>query len=158
MRCAGGRMATLRPECSPIGRGCRPPGRPTAGIFRLSPRLAGPAAPWLRSGGDSGPYKKGPIRIAGAELGHGALANRRSAPRLRRDQGGRWWLPAHAAEIDNGKFYAQVKAPSRIHDLTSGDLKYRWTETGALDFYRYAHAFDHLYGAFRRRFGVVGYI
>jgi hypothetical protein len=71
---------------------------------------------------------------------------------------GRWWLPAHAAEIDNGEFYAQVKAPSRVRDLTSGDLKYRWTETGALDFYRYAHAFDHLYGAFRRSIGVVSYI
>ncbi len=71
---------------------------------------------------------------------------------------GRWWLPAHASTIDNGEFYAQVKAPSRVRDLTSGDLKYRWTETGAQDFYRYAHAFDHLYGAFRRRFGVVGYI
>ncbi|MBE0567950.1 MAG: hypothetical protein IH621_18495 [Krumholzibacteria bacterium] len=71
---------------------------------------------------------------------------------------GRWWLPAQAASIDNGEFYAQVKAPSRVRDLTSGDLKYRWTETGALDFYRYAHAFDHLYGAFRRRIGVVEYI
>ncbi|MBE0566459.1 MAG: hypothetical protein IH621_10900 [Krumholzibacteria bacterium] len=71
---------------------------------------------------------------------------------------GRWWLPKDASTIDNGEFYAQVKAPSRVRDLTSGDLKYRWTETGALDFYRYAHAFDHLYGAFRRRIGVVEYI
>ena len=26
--------------------------------------------------------------------------------------------------------------------------------TGALDHYRFAHAFDHLYGVFRRRIGV----
>ncbi len=42
-----------------------------------------------------------------------------------------------------------MNAPSRIRDLTSGDLKYRWTESGALDHYRYAHAYDHLYGGFR---------
>ena len=34
----------------------------------------------------------------------------------------------------------------------------RWTETGALDHYRFAHAFDHLYGAFHRRMGVVTFI
>jgi len=67
----------------------------------------------------------------------------------------RWWLPKDAASIDGGEFYAQLKAPSRVRDLTSGELKYRWTETGALDHYRFAHAFDHLYGAFRRRIGVV---
>lgn len=33
--------------------------------------------------------------------------------------------------------------------------RYRWTETGALDHYRYAHAFDHLYGAFRLSCGVA---
>jgi len=70
----------------------------------------------------------------------------------------RWWLPTHAATIDNGEFYAQVKAPSRVRDLTSSDLKYRWTESGALDHYRYAHAFDHLYGAFRRTPGIVVYV
>jgi len=73
-----------------------------------------------------------------------------------REQG--WWLPIDAGTIDGGEFYAQLKAPSRVRDLTSGELKYRWTETGALDHYRFAHAFDHLYGAFRRRMGVVTFI
>jgi hypothetical protein len=70
----------------------------------------------------------------------------------------RWWLPRDAGCIDGGEFYAQLKAPSRVRDLTSGELRYRWTETGALDHYRFAHAFDHLYGAFRKTFGVVEYI
>lgn len=61
----------------------------------------------------------------------------------------RLWLPRDAGCIDGGEFYAQLKAPSRVRDLTTGELRYRWTETGALDHYRYAHAFDHLYGAFR---------
>ena len=59
---------------------------------------------------------------------------------------GRWWLPRDAALIDGGEFYAQLKAPSRVRDLTTGELRYRWTETGALDHYRHAHAFDHLVG------------
>jgi hypothetical protein len=67
----------------------------------------------------------------------------------------RFLLPTDAASIDGGEFYAQLKAPSRVRDLTTGELRYRWTETGALDHYRYAHAFDHLYGAYRRTFGVV---
>jgi hypothetical protein len=33
------------------------------------------------------------------------------------------------------------------------DLRYRWTETGALDHYRHAHALDHLAGVYR---GVLG--
>ena len=70
----------------------------------------------------------------------------------------RIWLPKDAASIDGGEFYAQLKAPSRIRDLASGELKYRWTETGALDHYRYAHAFDHLYGVYRRTFGVVEFV
>ena len=49
----------------------------------------------------------------------------------------------------------RMGSASRVRDLTSGELRYRWTETGALDHYRFAHAFDHLYGAFRRRMGVV---
>ena len=65
----------------------------------------------------------------------------------------RWHIPRDANLIDNGEFYAQLKAPSRVRDLTTGELRYRWTETGALDHYRYAHAFDHLYGAFGWRFG-----
>jgi hypothetical protein len=67
----------------------------------------------------------------------------------------RWWLPRDASCIDGGEFYAQLKAPSRVRDLSTGELRYRWTETGALDHYRYAHAFDHLYGAFRRSCGVL---
>jgi len=67
----------------------------------------------------------------------------------------KWWLPQDAASIDGGEFYAQLKAPSRVRDLSSGELRYRWTETGALDHYRFAHAFDHLYGAHRRFFGSV---
>ena len=66
----------------------------------------------------------------------------------------RIWLPNDAATIDGGEFYAQLKAPSRVRDLTTGELRYRWTETGALDHYRYAHAFDHLYGAYRKTLGV----
>ena len=59
---------------------------------------------------------------------------------------------------DNGEFYSQLKAPSRVRDLSSGELKYRWTETGALDHCRFAYAFDHLYGVYRRTFGVVEYV
>jgi hypothetical protein len=67
----------------------------------------------------------------------------------------RIWLPTDAATIDGGELYAQLKALSRVRDLASGELRYRWTETGALDHYRFAHAFDHLYGAFRNTFGGV---
>jgi hypothetical protein len=35
---------------------------------------------------------------------------------------GRWWLPKDAGTIDGGEFYAQLKAPSRVRDLTSGEL------------------------------------
>ena len=56
----------------------------------------------------------------------------------------RLWLPRDAHLIDGGEFYAQVKAPSRVRDLSTGELRYRWTETGALDYYRHAHAFDHI--------------
>jgi len=31
-------------------------------------------------------------------------------------------------------------------------------ETGALDHYRFAHAFDHLYAVFRRTIGVVLFV
>ena len=57
---------------------------------------------------------------------------------------GRWWLMPAAAEIDDGEFYAQMKAPKRERDLSTGQLRYRWSETGALEHYRHAHAFDHL--------------
>jgi hypothetical protein len=66
-----------------------------------------------------------------------------------------WWVPQDANLIDNGEFYAQLKAPSRVRDMNSGELRYRWTETGALDHYRFAHAYDHLFGAFRKPIGVV---
>lgn len=42
-----------------------------------------------------------------------------------------------------------------MRNLTTGERRYCRTETGALDHYRYAHAFDHLYGAFRRTCGVL---
>ncbi len=70
----------------------------------------------------------------------------------------RWWLPRDAAAIDGGEFYAQLKAPSRIRDISTGELEYRWTETGALDHFRFVHAFDHLYGVFRGTIGVVSFI
>ncbi len=47
--------------------------------------------------------------------------------------------------VDGGES-TQLKAPSRVRDLTTGELRYRWTETGALDHYLHAHAFDHLVG------------
>jgi len=58
----------------------------------------------------------------------------------------RWWLPAGAQEIDGGEFYAQLKAPTRVRDMTTGELRYRWTETGSLDHFRDAQVFDHLAG------------
>ena len=57
---------------------------------------------------------------------------------------GRWWLMPGAGEIDDGEFYAQMKAPKRERDLSTGQLRYRWSETGALDHFRHAHAFDWL--------------
>lgn len=44
---------------------------------------------------------------------------------------------------------------ARQGHLSTGELRYRWTETGALDHYRYAHASYHLYGAFMRACGVL---
>lgn len=64
-------------------------------------------------------------------------------------QGQNWVLPPNAREIDGGEFYAQLKAPTRVRDLTTGELRYRWTETGALDHYRHAHTFDHLAGIYK---------
>lgn len=37
-----------------------------------------------------------------------------------------------------------MKTPKRERDLSAGQLRYRWSETGALEHYRHAHAFDHL--------------
>ena len=70
----------------------------------------------------------------------------------------KWWIRPDSHLIDNGEFYAHMKAPSRVRDLTTGELRYRWTETGALDHYRFAHAFDHLDGAFRKFIGVFDLI
>jgi hypothetical protein len=63
-----------------------------------------------------------------------------------------WLLPVNAREIDGGEFYAQMKAPTRVRDITSGEIRYRWTEVGALDHYRHAHAYDHL-AAEKGRYG-----
>jgi len=42
--------------------------------------------------------------------------------------------------------YAQLKSPVRVRDMSSGELRYRWLETGGLDHYRHAQVFDHLVG------------
>jgi hypothetical protein len=57
---------------------------------------------------------------------------------------GMWWIPPGAREIDNGDFYAQMKAPTRVRDMTDGTLRYRWVESGPLEHYRHAQAFDHI--------------
>jgi len=59
---------------------------------------------------------------------------------------GDWWLPKDAKDIDGGEFYAQLKAPTRVRDMTTGELRYVWQETSGLDHYRHAHAYDHLAG------------
>lgn len=56
----------------------------------------------------------------------------------------RWWLMPGAADIDDGEFFAQMKAPKRERDLSTGQLRFRWSESGALEHFRHAHAFDHL--------------
>jgi hypothetical protein len=33
--------------------------------------------------------------------------------------------------------------------VTTGELRYRWTETGALNHYRHAYTFDHIAGYYR---------
>ncbi len=58
----------------------------------------------------------------------------------------KWWLPPAAQEIENGEFYAQMKATTRVRDLASPELRYRWLETGRQDHFRHAHAFDLLAG------------
>lgn len=37
-----------------------------------------------------------------------------------------------------------AKAPKRERDLSTGQLRYRWSDTGALEHYRHAQVFDHL--------------
>lgn len=49
-----------------------------------------------------------------------------------------------AAQIDDGEFNAQMKALKRERDMATGRLRYRWTETGTLDHFRHAQAFDFL--------------
>lgn len=56
----------------------------------------------------------------------------------------RWWLPRDAGCIDDGEFFAQMKAPNRERDFSTGQLRFRWSESGALEHFRHAHAFDHL--------------
>jgi len=55
-----------------------------------------------------------------------------------------WWIPPGARDADNGDFYAQMKAPTRIRDSVDGQIRYRWVESGPLEHYRHAHAFDHI--------------
>ena len=42
-----------------------------------------------------------------------------------------------------------MKATTRARDLTSGELRYQWTDNGALAHYRHAQAFDHIAGCYR---------
>ena len=44
-----------------------------------------------------------------------------------------------------------------MRDATSGEVRYHWVETGPLDHYRHAHAFDHLAAEFARRNPVAAY-
>jgi hypothetical protein len=64
---------------------------------------------------------------------------------------GQWWIPVDARGIDNGEFYAQMKAPTRVRDASSGEVRYQWVETGPRDHYRHAQAFDHLAADLARR-------
>jgi len=74
---------------------------------------------------------------------------------------GMWWIPPEAPKIDNGDFYAQMKAPTRIRDSVDGQLRYRWVESGPLEHYRHAHAFDHICAEIARQnppAACVGYL
>ncbi|HOX27253.1 MAG TPA: hypothetical protein PLL30_16160 [Candidatus Krumholzibacteria bacterium] len=51
-----------------------------------------------------------------------------------------------AAEIDGWELYAQLKAPTRVRDISTGEVRYRWSESGSQDHYRHAHVYDHLAG------------
>jgi hypothetical protein len=57
---------------------------------------------------------------------------------------GKWWVPQAASTIESGEFYAQMKAPTRIRDMASGELRYQWVEPGRQDHFRHAHVFDHI--------------
>ena len=43
---------------------------------------------------------------------------------------GLWWVPPNARDVDNGDFYAQMKAPICIRDNVDGQIRYRWIESG----------------------------
>lgn len=64
-------------------------------------------------------------------------------------QAGNWWLPPGAREIDGGDLYAQLKAPTRVKDMSTGELRYKWIEAGSLDHCRHAHAYNHIAGYYR---------
>ena len=64
---------------------------------------------------------------------------------------GLWWIPAEARDVDNGEFYAQMKAPTRIRDAADGQVRYRWVETGPLEHYRHAQAYDYICADIARR-------
>ena len=36
-----------------------------------------------------------------------------------------WWLQPGASEIDGGELYAQLKAPTRVRDISTDDVRYR---------------------------------
>ena len=44
-----------------------------------------------------------------------------------------------------------MKAPTRIRDNVDGQICYRWVESGPLEHYRHAHAFDHIGAEIARR-------
>jgi len=64
---------------------------------------------------------------------------------------GQWWIPPNAPDIGHGDFYAQMKAPTRVRDMTDGTVRYRWVETGPLEHYRHAQAFDHVAAEIARK-------
>ena len=37
-----------------------------------------------------------------------------------------------------------MKAPTRVRDMADGTSRYRWVETGPLEHYRHAQAYDHI--------------
>ena len=39
---------------------------------------------------------------------------------------------------------AQMKAPTWVRDAVDVQIRYKWVETGPLEHYRHAHAFDHI--------------
>ena len=64
---------------------------------------------------------------------------------------GLWWIPRGSSLLDGGDFYAQMKAPTRVRDMADGTLRYRWVETGPLEHYRHAQAYDHIAAEIARK-------